>query len=135
MNRIQGIIRNVQSDGQLAAVEVAAGNETLTSLIVDEKRAIRAGNTIRLQFKESDTAIALDGPLPISCRNRWAGPIVDLVRGTIATRVAIDCRGTMVAALIMSDSAKSLHLEPGMRVVCFVKSSSMMIDWGEHGVG
>lgn len=131
MNRIPGIISDVQSDGQLTAVEVLSGNDTFTSLIIDEKNGvIRPGNTIHLQFKECDTAIGLEGPLPISCRNRWAGPITDLLEGKVVTRVTIDCRGTKIAALIMSKSAESLCLHNGMRVVCFVKSSSMIIDWG-----
>jgi molybdopterin-binding protein len=132
MNRIRGIIHAVQSDGHLTFVDVIAGGDLFTSLVIDTAdERLRKGNAVNLLFKESDTSLALFERVPISCCNRWAGPVVAMVPGNVVTRVTIDYHGIPVSSIVLTKAVQSLAIHVGLMVLCFVKSSSLIIDYGD----
>lgn len=63
----------------------------------------------------------------ISARNRMPGTVTEVVKGEAATRVSIQVGDNHMVALITSESAEELDLQPGQRVMAVVKATDVMV--------
>ncbi|MFC7235441.1 TOBE domain-containing protein [Halosegnis marinus] len=113
--------RVTERDGELAAVETAAG--TVRALV--PPGADRVALTLRAD------AVTLHAPAEVpdadatSARNRLAGTVTALDRGAAVVRVAVDVGADdPLAALVTTDSADRLGLEAGASVVASFKATA-----------
>lgn len=66
--------------------------------------------------------------MQLSARNQLVGTVVTVVHGNVMAEVVVALDGGQnVVAVITSQSAKTLKLEPGKRVAAVVKSTDVMI--------
>jgi molybdopterin-binding protein len=63
----------------------------------------------------------------ISARNRMPGTVTEVVKGEAATRVSIQVGDNHMVALITSESAEELDLQPGQPVMAVVKATDVMV--------
>jgi molybdate transport system ATP-binding protein len=84
---------------------------------------VEAGTRLRVQIKARDVAISLSRPMDVSITNRLPGHLVSLTRGDGPfVEAAIDIGGPVLQALITTESASRLGLEPGLKVWALIKS-------------
>ena len=65
--------------------------------------------------------------MKLSARNQLQGVIKSINHGPVSTEVVVDVNGSEVVSSITTDSAKSLDLKVGDRVIAVIKASSVMI--------
>lgn len=65
--------------------------------------------------------------MKMSARNRLPGTVTEVVKGEAAARVSLQVGDNHVVALITTESADELNLQPGQQVVAMVKASDVMI--------
>lgn len=111
----------IEREGELAVVETAAGR--VRALAPEDAGAVQV--TVRAD------AVTLHPPAEAppsggtSARNRFAGTVTDLDRGTAVARVAVDIGAeSPLAALLTVDSADRLSLTAGTRVVATTKATA-----------
>jgi molybdopterin-binding protein len=64
----------------------------------------------------------------VSARNRLAGIVVRVRKDTVMAQVELICGPYRVVSLMSSDAANELGLEPGVRAIASVKSTSVVIE-------
>lgn len=65
--------------------------------------------------------------MKLSARNQLQGVIKSINHGPVSTEIVVDVNGSEVVSSITTDSAKSLDLKVGDRVIAVIKASSVMI--------
>lgn len=63
----------------------------------------------------------------ISARNRLPGTVTEVVKGEAAARVSMQVGDNHMVALLTSESADELDLQPGQRVMAVVKATDVMV--------
>ena len=65
--------------------------------------------------------------MKLSTRNRLPGTITEIVKGEAATKVSLQVGDNHMVALITTESADELGLEPGKEVTALVKATDVML--------
>lgn len=131
MNRFQGIVTSVESDGGIALIEVQVGDISLSATILgthENDVCWSKGQTVQIAFKETEVALAKQFAGEISLRNRLPGVIAGIEFGKILTSVEFDCPNFRVKTIITTRSAMSMRLAIGQQVVGLVKSNEMSLE-------
>ena len=129
MNRIEAVITNVESSGNVSLIHLRAGDIKLTSVILDASESspfVQAGHTVNAIFKETEATIALSAE-GISLRNRIPGKIKEVESGKLLCRVTVKSSAGLLHALITSASATELDLKPGDPIFVLVKTNELML--------
>jgi len=86
---------------------------------------LAVGQSLRVQLRARDVAIATTRPEGVSILNVLPTTIIDMAdAGPTAVGVRLDCGGTILVAQITRLSAESLKLAPGKPVHALIKSVS-----------
>jgi molybdopterin-binding protein len=63
-----------------------------------------------------------------SARNRFSGIVTGVVKDQVAAKVELYSGGQRVVALLTSEAADDLGLEPGVRATAVIKATNVMIE-------
>jgi molybdate transport system ATP-binding protein len=116
----------IDADHDLARLDFPGG-----PLTVPAGRLV-VGQSLRVQLRARDVAIATTRPEGLSILNVLPATILDLAdAGPAAVGVRLDCGGTILVAQITRLSAETLALVPGKPVHALIKSVSFDRPSGE----
>jgi len=135
MNRLPGTITAIECNGHLSLVDVAAGKETFTALLLetpDRAAHLRVGNRVAVLFKETEVSLAKNLFGELSLRNRVRGKVRQIRRGDILCEVVLDCGGQTLTSIITTRAAKRLALEEGDEVEALVKANEVSLVEESH---
>lgn len=130
MNRLPGILLNVQADGGVVLAEVEALGRRFTALLLqaqDRPLPWPVGTAVSLSFKETEVALARGLSGDISLRNRQPATVVAVTPGRLLCAVQLDFAGQALTAVITTGSAERLGLAPGVEVEWLVKANEMTL--------
>jgi len=130
MNRLPGTIVQVEASGSLALVEVAVGTLRFTATLLggrDEAPSWPPGMAVTLLFKASEVALAKNLSGQLSMRNRLPARITAIERGSLLTRVMLDCAGHAIESVITTRSSQAMALAVGDAVEGLVKANEMSL--------
>lgn len=68
-----------------------------------------------------------DGP-SVSARNRMAGIVTRVTKDTVMAQVEMACGPYRMVSLMSAEAATELGLEPGVRAIASVKSTSVVVE-------
>jgi molybdopterin-binding protein len=128
MNRLFGIVSELESEGDFSLVGIDVAGTRLTSLVLESAASaayLAPGNPITVLFKESEVSLVM-GPIPrISIRNRLPCQVVSVSEGGILAHVVLDFAGSPLHALISTRAARELELSPGASVYALVTATEV----------
>lgn len=130
MNRLQGIIKTVDSAVGVSLADVEVDGDSLSALVIatDSHASFLApGTPVLVLFQETEVSLAKNLSGVISLRNRLAACVKSLDRGDVLTRVVLDYRGHDVVAVITTRSAERLALAPGDQVEGLIKANEVTL--------
>jgi molybdopterin-binding protein len=64
----------------------------------------------------------------VSARNRMAGIVTRVVKDTVMAQIEMVCGPHRVVSLMSTEAATELGLEPGVRAIASVKSTSVVVE-------
>lgn len=130
MNRLEGHIAAIQSNGHLSLLDVAIGADTFTAILLETPESspyLKVGAAVDLLFKETEVSLARNLTGLISLRNRFSVTVTAIVRGEIMSEVTMDYKGKRVSSIITTRAVDRLGLAVGENVEALVKANEMVV--------
>ncbi|HLX12585.1 MAG TPA: TOBE domain-containing protein [Bacteroidota bacterium] len=130
MNTLSGAIVTIESSDALSLVGVDVGGDIFSCVVIDTEesaRYLRIGMEVKVVFKETEVALARNLRDQISIRNHMHGPIIDIERGAILTKVRLKYKSSVITSVITTSSAKAMELKAGEPVIGLVKSNEVSL--------
>lgn len=130
MNRLEGHIAAIQSNGHLSLLDVAIGADTFTAILLETPESspyLKVGAAVDLLFKETEVSLARNLTGLISLRNRFSVTVTGIVRGEIMSEVTMDYKGKRVSSIITTRAVDRLGLAVGENVEALVKANEMVV--------
>lgn len=127
MNKLQGIISDISSSGNIHLISVDVGGDTFLSLIITIDDYIKTGKTIYLLFKESEVPISKNMVDKISISNSFSAVITNIEKGIILAKIYLEYKGETIISLITTKSLENLDLKKGDNVFFLIKASTIIL--------
>ncbi len=130
MNRLLGTIRAIECNGHLSLVDVAAGQDVFTAMLLETPETttlLRVGNRVAVLFKETEVSLAKDLAGRISLRNRIPCTVRAIRKGDILCEIALDRDGQALTSIITTRAVRRLELRAGDAVEALVKANEVSI--------
>ncbi|MDB5051826.1 MAG: hypothetical protein JWO30_4897 [Fibrobacteres bacterium] len=135
MNKLQGTVTGMETEGGISLVEADVQGHRFSSLVLegDETRSyLTVGSRIIVLFKESEVSVATESFPGISIRNRIPCAIRSIIKGRILSHLILDFRGRDIHSLISTHSLIDLGLHPGQAIEALIKSTEVSLA-ADHG--
>ena len=129
MNRLRGVVRNIESSPTMALVDVDVKGERFSSIILDGagETFVKPGDPVMLVFKETEVGIAKNMSGFLSFRNRIHSRVAALDKDEILAKVTLDYKGEKVVSIISRRSAEEMGLKSGDAVEGVVKMNEITL--------
>jgi molybdate transport system regulatory protein len=128
MNRLYGLVKELETEGEISLVDVDVSGIRITALVLETRSSaayLAPGKPVTVLFKESEVSLAV-GPLPrISIRNRIACEVVSLATGGLLAHATLSFGTARLHALVSARAARELELRPGSRVHALIKATEV----------
>jgi len=130
MNKLAGIITQIQHSGAIMLVDVAVGKQGFSALLIESASHpdwLQTGNTIDLVFKETEVSLAKNLTGIISLRNRMKCKVISIERGGLLSKIILSFRDNTIISAITTRSVDALRLAIGEEVEALVKSNEISL--------
>ena len=130
MNALTGIIREITTEGELSLVKIAVQDTGFTSIVVEKPQTsayLKAGNQVKLLFKETEVIIGHPSTDKISLQNRMLCRIVQIKKGKLLSELQLAFGKFHVRAVITSNAVDQLGLQTGKEVLALIKTNEIML--------
>lgn len=130
MNKLPGIITNIQQSGAILLVDIKVADRLFSALLIESANQpewVKIGETIDIVFKETEVSLAKNLSGQISLRNRMQCVVVKIDRGELLSRVFLKFQEYTLSSAITTRSVDSLNLNIGDEVEALVKSNEVSL--------
>ncbi|PJZ69736.1 hypothetical protein CH373_11170 [Leptospira perolatii] len=133
MNRIEGEIIEIQTEGQLSLVKVQSvpfPDDIFVSIVIDTSdtsKYLWKGNRVEILFKETEVILALSKPDNVSVQNQFDCRIKSLEKGKLLSKVNLDYYGFELQSIITTAAVNRLQLKEGMILAALVKTNEVSL--------
>lgn len=127
MNQIPATVTQIRQIDNLTVVGFESSGIPMRMMSLGMNTPIRIGSEVILGMKASNVALAkqLQGDLSIS--NKLETTVKSIRQGELLCSVKLDFNGSIIESIITMDSARSMQLDIGDRVLALIKSSELAI--------
>lgn len=130
MNKLPGIIANIQQSGAILLVDIKVADRLFSALLIESANQpewVKIGETIDIVFKETEVSLAKNLSGQISLRNRMQCVVLKIDRGELLSRVFLKFQEYTLSSAITTRSVDSLNLNIGDEVEALVKSNEVSL--------
>lgn len=130
MNKLTGIITQIQQSGAILLVDVAVDGHGFSALLIESAthpRWLKTGNTIDLVFKETEVTLAKVLAGIISTRNRMKCRVERIDRGELLSKITLKFQNHIITSAITTRAVEALRLMIGEEVEALVKSNEISL--------
>ncbi len=130
MNKFQGVITQVESDGALSVVHVDSNGQPFSTVMIDtpeSKPYLKSGSSVYVIFKETEVFIGKNIEGQISLRNKISGTILQIEKGKLLSKVCIQCEIGQLRSIITSNAVLNMNLEVGDKVIGMIKTNEVTL--------
>lgn len=130
MNKLSGIINNIQQSGAILLVDVDVDGHGFSAMLIEsatQPEWLQTGNAIDLVFKETEVSLAKNLSGMISMRNRMKCTVQDIERGELLSKVSLQFQKYTLTSAITTRSVDSLNIKIGDEVEALVKANEVSL--------
>ncbi len=134
MNTIPGKIFHIITEDNISLVKVKAGDIIFTSIVLDTPGTspyLSNGNSVSVNFKETEVIIAKTWPLEISVQNRVQCVIKNITHGKILCQVDLVAGEFNIQSVITNNACQQLNLNAGDKVVALIKTNEVSLSYND----
>jgi molybdopterin-binding protein len=132
MNKYQGIVNSIKTEGSLSLVEILVDKHIFTSVIIDDIKSsssLKKGKEIQILFKETEVILANAQITGISLRNKIDGKIEKIEKGSILSKVVLTSSIGELNSIITTGSVENLNLKIGDTVSAMIKTNEIFLKY------
>jgi molybdopterin-binding protein len=130
MNKLHGIIRQIQKSESILLVDVDVNGQGFSALLIESTthpQWLHEGNNIDLVFKETEVSLAKGLSGKISLRNRMQCKVLLVEHGELLSTVTLQFKGYIVISAITTRAVDSLQITIGEEIEALVKSNEISL--------
>jgi molybdenum-pterin binding domain len=130
MNKLNGIIANIQQAGAIMLVDIKVENHLFSAMLIasdEENSWLKTGNRVDVVFKETEVSLAKGLSGQISLRNRMLCTVRSLDKGELLSKVTMDFMGYTIVSVITTRSVEALNIQHGDEVEALVKANEVSL--------
>ncbi|MBN1927765.1 MAG: TOBE domain-containing protein [Prolixibacteraceae bacterium] len=130
MNKISGIIANIQHSGAILLVDIDVAGHSFSALLVESATSmdwLQKGNPVTLVFKETEVSLAKNLSGKISLRNRMLCKVKRIDRGELLSNVLLHFHEHSITSAITTRAVNLLQLEVGDEIEALIKSNEVSL--------
>ncbi len=130
MNKLTGIITQIQQSGAILLADVEVDGQGFSALLIESAshpQWLQKGNTVQLVFKETEVSLAKNLSGKISMRNRMPCQVVKIDRGELLSSITLNFNGTSIKSAITTRAVNALELMVGDTVEALVKANEISL--------
>jgi molybdate transport system regulatory protein len=131
-NQISGTIADIQAGTAMTIVTVSANGQTIVSAITNQavqELGLKKNDSVVALVKSTEAIIAKGdaGAMKVSARNKVAGRITDIQKGSAMGSVMIDAGQLKITSAITRQAIDELQLTQGDQVTAFFKATEVIL--------
>ena len=132
MNRIKGVIRDIESDDFLSIIKVEAEIAPVYVLLLETPETatyLKRGKEVNIIFKETEVEIVKDCSSEYnSFLNRFEGTVESFEIGCVIAKIIFKVGDVKIFSIIPKKSFDSLKLEKGEKVSLIVRATEISLE-------
>lgn len=131
MNKLQGHIQNIKTQGNLSEVTLILGSSLPLKVLVidtpDTAEYLGMGRSITALFKETAVIISTNMSPELSMENKIPCHIKSIENGILLSSIVLESDEGILEAIIPAAAADRLQLREQMQVLALVKLNEIML--------
>jgi len=130
MNKLTGIISQIQKSGAIMLVDVDVDGHGFSALLIESAAHpvwLQSGNVIDLVFKETEVSLAKGLTGKISMRNRMICKVLGIERGVLLSAVKLQFQNYTITSAITTRAVDSLQITVGEEIEALVKANEVSL--------
>jgi molybdate transport system regulatory protein len=130
MNKLPGIITQIQKSGAIMLVDVDVNGHGFSVLLIESvihPQWLQTGNEISLVFKETEVSLAKGLSGKISLRNRMICTVQQIERGELLSKITLQFQNYSIASAITTRAVDSLQIKVGEEIEALVKANEVSL--------
>lgn len=130
MNKLTGIITQIQQSGAILLVDVDVDNHRFSALLIESSGKpewLQQGRTVNLVFKETEVSLARNLSGLISMRNRMMCIIQKVERGELLSKITLQFLNHTITSAITTRAVDSLQISAGDEIEALVKANEISL--------
>lgn len=127
MNRLNAVVKNIQSVDNLNIVSFEYQGEVLTMMSLDLADNIQVRKRVELTAKATNIAIAKEFSGEVSFSNQIKASIVEIENGELLSSIKLKVKEFFLESIITLNSSKRMDLKVDDEVTLLIKASDLSI--------
>ncbi|MFN8576464.1 MAG: TOBE domain-containing protein [Candidatus Sericytochromatia bacterium] len=128
MNRLDAIIKNIESQDDISLISLKVNENIFSSVVINSNDTNYSINDrVIILFKETEVSIAKNFSGQISIRNKINSKIKDIKKGKILSKVMLDIKNNFIESIITTKSLNELDLKIDDEVIALIKTNEITI--------
>ncbi len=130
MNKLSGIISQIQISGAIMLVDIDIDGQCFSALLIESTihpQWLQTGNIIDLVFKETEVSLAKGLTGKISMRNRMNCVVKKVERGMLLSTITLQFQKYTITSAITTRSVDSLQITVGDEIEALVKANEISL--------
>lgn len=130
MNKLTGIITQIQKSGAILLVDVDVEGHRFSALLIEsttQPEWLQTGNAVDVVFKETEVSLAKELSGLISMRNRMNCIVLLVDRGELLSNVKLQFQNNVITSAITTRSVNSLQILVGDEIEALVKANEISL--------
>ncbi len=131
MNKLQGIIKNIQMHEGISLIDISIGDDEFSSLIINSKNTdeyIREGNTVNLLFKETEVSVKNYHPeFNKKRKNKIVTTVKNIRVGKILSEISFIYNHQTITAIVLTRLLNELNLQVKDKAIVILRTQEILL--------
>ncbi len=130
MNKLKGVIKDINSSQNFSIVEIDINGMSIYSIILETPETanyLKNGKQVLVLFKETEVSIGKNVQGLISLRNQIPCKVKKIEKGDILSKIDLECKKHKIVSIITTGSVNRIKLDVGDEVIAFIKSNEVSL--------
>ncbi|MCF6240346.1 MAG: hypothetical protein L3J74_03255 [Bacteroidales bacterium] len=131
MNKLQGIIKNIQTHEGISLIDIAIGEDEFSSLIINSNTTdeyIKLGNSVYLLFKETEVSVKNYHPeFHKKRKNKIVTVVKNIRKGTILSEIQFNYKNKIITAIILTRLLNELDLQINNKAIVILRTQEILL--------
>lgn len=135
MNRLNGVITQVEHNDSMSLVDVMVESVTFSAILLETPitaEYLQVGAPVTLLFKETEVSLAKNLQGELSLRNRIATTVVGIERSEILSAITLSFMDKKLVSVITTRAVKRLKISLSDTVEALIKANEVALMAGHH---
>lgn len=130
MNKLKGIITQIQQSGAILLVDVDVDGHGFSALLIESATKcewLQIGHVVNIVFKETEVSLAKGLLGLLSMRNRMMCKVKKVERGELLSKITMQFREHSICSAITTRAVDSLQISVGDDIEALVKANEVSL--------